>query len=416
MAQSVGLRARSLMLAAVLAVASALSGPIQAQSITEGRIVGAVVSPQGGAIGKPQVTLLSQSTGSRISFKADYLGMFNLHLIAPGTYSVLVELAGYQPVRQNGVRVFAGRTTNLQIVLTRRPPPITSVEEIPYPERGEPSTGTSIGQYFNERELKNAPWRSDLGDLSRGSSIVTQPRDGRAGYAQMAGGLPQSLSELYVDGMPNFWLRHPGLPTEPVASPEYLRVLFEQAQVIENSFDGEWRGGPGTILSGYSRRGTNTFRFQPYVTFSGKQALATEDNPADSSATSVQAGAVVSGALIKNSAQFVAGFDYQSLEQPSAAPWAEDSASFDGAPVSLSGTIARIATDSFGQTVDNFTQPTVRNWKGGSGGARLDWQLSKSTTKTHNLMGRFSLAKWKEESPILGEDVLTRFRHRSRSP
>jgi hypothetical protein len=225
----------------------------------------------------------------------------------------------------------------------------------------------------------------------------------------MAGGLPQSLSELYVDGMPGFWIRHPGLPTEPAGSPAYLRNLFEQAQVIENSFDGEWRGGPGTTLSGYSRRGSNTFRFQPYVTFSGKQALASEDNPADSSATSIQAGAVVSGALIKNSAQFVAGFDYQSLEQPSAAPWAEDSASFDGGPVSLSSTIARIATDSFGQTVDNFTQPTVRNWKGGSGGARLDWQLSKSTTKTHNLMGRFSVAKWKEESPILGEDVLTGF-------
>jgi hypothetical protein len=118
------------MLAAVLAVSSSLAGTIEAQSIVEGRIVGEVVSPQGGAIGKPQVTLLSQSTGSRISFKADYLGKFNLYLIAPGTYSVLVELPGYQPVRQNGVRVFAGRTTNLRLVLTRRPPPITSVEEI----------------------------------------------------------------------------------------------------------------------------------------------------------------------------------------------------------------------------------------------------------------------------------------------
>jgi carboxypeptidase family protein len=409
MAQSAGLRARTLALAAVLAFAWTIPGLLPAQSITEGRVFGEVVSPQGAPIGKPQVTLLSQSTGQRISFKADYLGRFNLSLIAPGTYSVLVELVGYQPVRQNGVRVFAGRTTNLRIALTRRPPPITSIQEIPYPERGEPSTGTSIGQYFNERELKTSPWRSDLSDLSRGSSIVSAPRDGHWGYADMAGGLPQSQSKIYVDGLPGFWLRHPGLPNEPVGSPVYLRNMFEQAQIIQNSFDGEWRGGPGTTLSGYSRRGSNTFKFEPYVTFSGKQALATEDNPADSSVTSIQAGAVLSGALIKNSAQFVAGFDYQQLEQPSAAPWAEDSASYGGAPVSLSNSIARIANDSFGQTVDNFTQPTLRSWKGGSGGARLDWQLSKSPTNTQNLMARFSVAKWKEDDPILGQDVLTNF-------
>jgi hypothetical protein len=97
MAQSAGLRARTNILAAVLALAWTVPGLIHAQSITEGRVVGEVVSPQGAPIGKPQVTLLSQSTGSRISLKADYLGRFNLHLIAPGTYSVLVELAGYQP-------------------------------------------------------------------------------------------------------------------------------------------------------------------------------------------------------------------------------------------------------------------------------------------------------------------------------
>src|SRR4029078_4810343 len=135
MAQSAGLRARSRILAAVLALlAGTVPGLIHAQSITEGRVVGEVVSPQGAPIGRPQVTLLSQSTGSRISFKADYLGRFNLHLIAPGTYSVFVELAGYQPVRQNGVRVFAGRTTELRIALTSRPPPIPPLTEIPYPE------------------------------------------------------------------------------------------------------------------------------------------------------------------------------------------------------------------------------------------------------------------------------------------
>ena len=203
----------------------------------------------------------------------------------------------------------------------------------------------------------------------------------------MAGGLPQSQSKIYVDGLPGFWLRHPGLPTEPAGSPVYLRSMFEQAQVIENSFDGEWRGGPGTTLSGYSRRGSNTFRFQPYVTFSGKQALATEDNPADSSVTSIQAGAVVSGALIKNSAQFVAGFDYQDLEQPSSAPWAEDS-ELCGAPFPSAAASPGLPMTASGKRSTTSPSQPCGPGKVAPAVLRLDWQLSKSPTKTHNLMAR----------------------------
>ena len=72
MAQSPGLRARTCILAAVLAIGWTIPGLIHAQSITEGRVVGEIVSPQGAPIGKPQVTLLSQSTGQRISFKSRF--------------------------------------------------------------------------------------------------------------------------------------------------------------------------------------------------------------------------------------------------------------------------------------------------------------------------------------------------------
>lgn len=46
MAQSAGLRARTHMVAAVLALAWTVPGLIHAQSITEGRVIGEVVSPK----------------------------------------------------------------------------------------------------------------------------------------------------------------------------------------------------------------------------------------------------------------------------------------------------------------------------------------------------------------------------------
>jgi hypothetical protein len=77
--------------------------------------------------------------------------------------------------------------------------------------------------------------------------------------------------------------------------------------------------------------------------------------------------------------------------------------------VSLSSSIARIANDSFGQTVDNFTQPTLRTWKGGSGGASSGLAVVQVAHQDAQSDGSLSIAKWKEDDPILGQDVLTNF-------
>ena len=68
------------------------------------------------------------------------------------------------------------------------------------------------------------------------------------------------------------------------------------------------------------------------------------------------------------------------IEMPTGLAWDDDAASFGGSGVSLAGTIAGIAQDSFGRAVGRFVAPTVRRTTGGSGGFRVDWRLNNNNT------------------------------------
>ncbi len=385
---------------------TALAPPAPAQSIVAGTLQGEVVTGSGQPLLGTQITVENRTTGSFQTVSTDSKGRFELTQLIPGIYAILAEQLGYQPVRQGGVRVVPGQRTSIRLTLERRPPPITSVAEIPDPPRGLLSDAPLHGQVLDEREVRGLDWRRDISDLSRQSAMVSSPRDGRNGFIEAGGGLPQEDSRLLVDGFQELQIRHPSVPAEPATAPAFPRSVLDQARIISDVYDIEYPAAGGPLLSGYTRRGTNHFRFEPYVTWSGKTlGNSTKDNPADSSFNSVQAGAALSGALVRDTAQFFLAGDYQNLKRPSAFPWARDSASFGGAAVSLRSTLPAVASDSFGTSVGNYVNPVLRNWVGGRVFGRADWRISS----TYSIMARFGLVKWKEDNPQLAQDLPSGF-------
>ncbi|MEP7324729.1 MAG: TonB-dependent receptor, partial [Gemmatimonadota bacterium] len=384
-------------------VTGALWGrPAQGQSLISGSLRGQVKSTDSSAVIGAQITITNPIAGSGYTFFADRHGQFSLPLVLPATYDILAEQAGYQPVRKHGIVVRAGEQTRINFVLQRRPPPITAIEEVPASSHSQLSSGRWIGSEILGGDLEVMDFRQAVTDVSRDFSTVAPPRDGRPGYAQGSGGLPQSFSYFFVDGLEETFLRHPGSIAEPASAPLFPRNSLAGVTGYENTFDIEWSGAPGSTLAAQSRGGSHRFRFRPYLTFSsaalgGKSA----DNPADSSGTSIQGGAILSGSMASDSAQYLLGFNYETLEFPSANPWERDSTSFDGAAVSLRETLPVVAADTFGTNVSQFTVPTVRTFRGGNGFGRLDWQLSHSV----GFFARFNFAKWKEQNPQLAEQL-----------
>ncbi len=206
-----------------------------------------------------------------------------------------------------------------------------------------------------------------------------------------------------MDGLPATWFRHPGVEPDPAGAPVYPTFLFEQVQLLNQVADVEGPSASGLVFNAFSRRGTEQFRFEPFVAVSGKPGIAGVQNPADSSVTSLWAGATVSGALIPDRARFLAGFHYQDLESPAARVWERDSGLLGGVPVALGATLEQLAQDTFGVSgVAAFTRPPVRSWRGGAGGVRVDWRLSPAVS----LVTRANLARWKEQAALVGEDLL----------
>jgi len=372
-------------------------GHLEAQSLTAGQLRGVVSERGGGTVAAAAVTLEDAQGGTVRFLETDFRGSFRVALVAPGVYRLLVEQLGFQPIRLRNVIVAAGQTTALNVLLERRPPPIESVTE---QDASAALAGLSSGRVLGAVDLGLLGRHLDLTDLTRSATELDGPRDSRAGLAVSAGGLPGRWSRLMVDGIEARSPRHPAFAADPAAAPAFARDAVDQAQVMPRAQDAEWRGTPGAIISAQTRRGAGSLAIQPYLTYSSATlGGAAVDNPADSTGSSLQVGAAISGALIPDTLSVYLRADYQRLQQPTAFPWEFDAAS--GGAGSLRDLVTSIAADSFGVSAGRYVQPTVRTWQGFSTLGRLDWRLSAATQVAIRLAG----AKWDEKSPLVGQEL-----------
>ena len=374
-------------------------GSLAAQSLTSGSLRGTVQSSSGDPLSGVSLSVEGRGGAVLKSLETDSKGGFRVALLVPGSYALLAEQAGYQPVRLSGIVVVAGTATTVTVALERRPPPITSVSER---NSAGARAGGSSGPVLSGAALEAFDRPRDAAGSARDVSTLINPGDGRTGLAIGAQGLPASFSRLYADGVLETLLRHPALRAEPAGSPLFQRDALNQIQFLGAAADLEWRGTPGTIAALQTRGSGRRFSFAPYGTFaSSKLGGNSQDNFGDSTASSFQVGAVLSGAIVPDTAHVLVRVDYASLEQPGAAPWVHDSSRYAGSTVSLRETLPRIGTESFHTGLAPYTASVVRRRKGGSGEGRLDWQIARSSS----LLLRLGYASWTEDAPQLGADL-----------
>ncbi len=368
-----------------VALTVALPATVHAQSLTSGSLKAVVLDESGTPVRGALVTLERAGVAFR-TVEADRAGRATFDPLPPGSYDLLAEQLGFRPVRVSAVQVLPGSATELTIRISRQPPPISTVEvqvpQVTY--RGAGSGRVLAGDALTRfgRELA-------ISDASRHLTIVDVPRDGRSGMVASANGLGARYSTLFVDGTEQTLLRHPGRPGDPASTPLFAREGITALSASAFGRDGEWRGTPGAVIAAQSARGGSQFAFSPWATYSGATLGGrAADNPADSSASSMQVGATVSGPLKGDTAGYFLTFNYQKLATPSASPFAHgvDGSAFSAAAGARANEIAR------------WLSPTVRTWDGFSGQGRIDYQLGRRT----EVALRGGLANWSEDNPIPG--------------
>src|SRR5258706_9494787 len=101
----------------ILVLASGAVAP--AWAVRSGRIAGTVKAREGSGLLGAVVTIFKESTqGGTISFtRSDRHGAYTIANLSPGAYHVQVSRPGYEPLTQENIKIDAGKTTTLDVIL-----------------------------------------------------------------------------------------------------------------------------------------------------------------------------------------------------------------------------------------------------------------------------------------------------------
>ena len=110
---------------AIMLLGSAIA--LMGQTPSTGRISGSVKDPTGGAAPNAQVTATSQTSKAARTTLTDANGQFVFESLAPGAYTVKVEIPGFKLFEQTGVAVGTDLSIVLQISEAASGGSITSV-------------------------------------------------------------------------------------------------------------------------------------------------------------------------------------------------------------------------------------------------------------------------------------------------
>jgi hypothetical protein len=338
-----------------------------AQSITTGALQGRVADASGGSVGEVLITLTNVSSGATRTATTGMGGDFRFSQLPAGEFELLIEHARYQPVRVTAIPMRPGQRVGVQVTLSPSTGPVTAPQVVPF--QGGVLSGTlpQFGEWFPSPHISALPQRSrELTEVLRLSSSA-------AGFGGVEG-LPAYLMGNTVDALP-YRSAHPIIATAlrftnigvPLGS-------IEAAQLATNGVDVERSGFAGAILNSFSRRGTGDTQARllaQYTASSTGDELSGVENPMDA-----QAAAILSGALMRDSAHFFIGAEVRRYDTPFPSLW---------------GTIADAddvvsAAEQSDINLQSYLQPRLARTDAATVFGGTEWQL----TARHRIEGRAS--------------------------
>ena len=176
---------------------------VLAQS-TFGTFVGTVHDPSGGVVAACDVTLTNTGTSARRSTLTDKEGNYVLVNLEPGTYEIIMQAPGFQPLTFRNLELLSRQTVrndgNLSVAGQAQAVNVSAESEAPIT-----TEVSSIAETKSGRELLDLPVAiasRGLGSTSAISTLTTQAgvQTDSAGNMSVAGGIPAMLS-VSIDGI-----------------------------------------------------------------------------------------------------------------------------------------------------------------------------------------------------------------------
>jgi hypothetical protein len=253
-------------IARTVALAALLAAPILPQQF-RGTVSGRVLDPQGAAVPGANIAATQLETGAKSQTASGPAGQFNLPFLAPGTYTITIEAAGFKRYIRDNLVVSANEPIALDVALElgQASDTVTISADAPLLQTETASTG----QVINSRQVENMPLNGRtplvLAQLAFGVIPNSDPRfyrpfddSGPSSFAM--GGGASKQNELLLDGTPDASVGG-GLGFSPPVD-AVIEVKVESFQA--DAAYGHTGGGTANVIT---KSGTNTFHGTAYDFF-----------------------------------------------------------------------------------------------------------------------------------------------------
>jgi hypothetical protein len=171
-----------------------------------GTIQGNVLDSTGAAVSGAMVRIKSAGTNSVKALKTDAAGRYELPLIQPGSYIVMVDAPGFRPERQENIQVQVAQTRAVNFTLTVGQ--ITENVQVDSSAAALDTYASTVNTVFSSKPISELPLNGrnpfDLVELVPGVSTVdASGGPGNGGTTPHIAGGRNSTSEEQIDGLTN---------------------------------------------------------------------------------------------------------------------------------------------------------------------------------------------------------------------
>lgn len=222
------------------------AGVARAQGVASGAIAGIVTIASGGAAEGARVALRAATDGRVTEVIVDGRGTFVLGALSAGRYRLEVRLLGHAQAVIPTLRLVAGDTLRVEVVLVPSATPLSTVVVVRSPTEVDALDPRSSQRITTETALLLPTAR----DAAAVVALVPGAKDGR-----LWGGAGTATNDYRVDGVP---MNHPGV------GGDFLRLPREWVDAVEvhgigaNAEFGDFQGG---VIDARTRSGRDgTFR------------------------------------------------------------------------------------------------------------------------------------------------------------
>ncbi len=293
----------------MFAIAALLAAPLSgwAQQTT-GNLRGVVTDESGAVLPGVTVTLRGRGVPGAPTSITNEQGVYRFPNLAPGTYDITVELAGFATSTQTGIPIALGGTADVpvQMKVSTQQETITVTAEAPVVD----SASTQVATNYTREWVENIPVRRftffDLINASPGVSQSTQTSSRSQAFGSAAN------ENLYLLDGTDFTAPYTG-----AAWPWPNTDAIEEVQVLSLGANAEYGNVAGAVFNIVTRQGSNQFHgdtnfYYQNQSLTGRNTTEAQDNGSPYNRARFRDSTTqLGGPVFKDKLWFFGSFQYQ---------------------------------------------------------------------------------------------------------